>query len=427
MTVSTARAYGAASAERIIDCRQVKSSYQNVFHYYRGPSASGGDVERQVEDNTTKALVNVLEHSMPALTVSFLKRFLGEEPASTDFHYSLQRGPREIKARRRFLLGISAGGVASTLPRGTDAAKPGGRVDAAIYLPGQHLTVIEVKVGDAPLDPKQMARHAARWGITSEWRPARWIDVYRWAREERSSRRELERFLLGQLIEYLEITGLSPFNGFRVEDFQALRGTDSAARARAKARLAAMWELVLDQLTPAERDELGQLHSSGLRAWEHRTSRQTHWGQGLVNFTLELAADVADQLELDVVAWPKRQAEAFTLWLQSGDAEPFLRTLPEYELVFYARRAHEGRSGKPYWPRPTWKRRYAIPAAQFERHSLARRLARFENNVWEKPAYHLRRVWPRETVLERGERLASEVTAEMRRLFPLLASVNARL
>jgi hypothetical protein len=404
----------------------MRSRYNNLFFYFRGPSAAGAAREAQVEDNTTKALANVLEYGSRRLTVSLLERLLEETVEEAAFEYGLQGGPVAIKADRRFLVALSVSGTTPELPEG-EAPEAGGRVDAAVYVPGELLVVVEVKVGDAPLDAAQLARHAALWKVPPEnERSVRWLEVYRWAREQRdAASEEPDRFLLGQLVEYLELIGLSPFGGFRADDFDTLRGDDADARARTKRRLAAMWELVLEELTGEERGELGELHSANLGAGEHRTSRQTHWGQSVVNLTLELAADPADQLELDAVAWPAAVSAAFVRWLEAPDALPFLRRLQEYELVLYSRRAHKPASGKPYWQQTTYELVATVRVSDLDRVWLDARLSRFTDNIWEKPAFHLRRVWPRTEVLELGEELAPQLAEEIRRLLPLVRAINA--
>src|SRR5271166_3305169 len=236
----------------VSEVETMRGRHHNIFYYYRGPSSSGQSAKEeeryqaQVEDNSTKALVNVLELGGPALTRGFLARFAppladGWPEGCTPALY-IQGGPKDVPGKTRLLLGLSLlGTVEGDLVEG----QGGSRIDAAIDVPDVGMLAIEVKVVDS-LEGPQLARHASRWKTTSPLLLARWTEVWRWAREERGAAGGLQTFLLDQFCEYLEILGFAPWRGFRLEDFTFFEAPTIEQRAIVNSRLTGAWERILE-------------------------------------------------------------------------------------------------------------------------------------------------------------------------------------
>ena len=55
----------------------MRKLHQNIFYYYKGQHENEGDIERQMENNATKALINVLENINPSLQIAFGVYFRG--------------------------------------------------------------------------------------------------------------------------------------------------------------------------------------------------------------------------------------------------------------------------------------------------------------------------------------------------------------
>ena len=103
--------------------------YKNIFYYYRGPShrKKDGQGDKQIEDNTTKALINTLENS--------------DNTILRDFLNYLQISLKDFKKVRYDL----------------QIAKEESRPDALIQV-GLTQIFIESKI-DCPLEKKQISNH----------------------------------------------------------------------------------------------------------------------------------------------------------------------------------------------------------------------------------------------------------------------------
>jgi hypothetical protein len=415
------------------------SRFDNVFFYFRGPSTGvEGSQTRQVEDNTTKALVNVLHLAPDDLTSSLLRHVGVHLEAAWPWHHALQGGPEDGPFPARRLLVITARSTTDD-PVWQSPAVDRGRIDAAIWAPGEALVAVEVKVS-AALDMAQLTQHAKDWSIDKDaWVFATWADVHGWARQTlASSPRSLSkvsRFLLEQFADYLEIIGVAPFAGFRSEDFDFLAARRAALKMSksgvpldmaqvgiTKSRLGELWDRVRSELRDVERMTLGAVRVGTLRASDDRMWAMTTTGDGGVNLTLELDADA---LELNLVAWTGRQVELFERWLKAPGATELLTRLEEFELVVWRKRAKQAASGKPFWMHTT----------QLEVGTLSLRSpAGLEDQVqalkeacepgWESLGYHIRRAWPREVVEAAGELMTQPVTQAVRRLAPAVAAIN---
>jgi hypothetical protein len=84
--------------------------HHNIFQYFRGPSrvpiADAGVAESpQLEDNTTKALINTLEHCEPGVTERFLQRFTATVGVAGPSLFICRALPSQGRAGQSLLVG----------------------------------------------------------------------------------------------------------------------------------------------------------------------------------------------------------------------------------------------------------------------------------------------------------------------------------
>lgn len=422
------------------DFSATNGRHHNCFFYFRGPSTRSGDgVDRQVEDNTTKALVNVLEHSDPGVASSFLSRFSPVELQTDELDFYLQGGPDQPNGDACGLLAISIDGEIP-MDSWSVASDGGSRIDAAVGASGTGLLAIEVKTQGA-LDGAQLLRHCDRWGIAkpdegshaelpAAWGLARWREIHEWAVKETALQRtEPSRFLLSQFSEYLALVGLAPTSRFLPEHFTffTLEPADRPddLKMEIKSRLETIWGLVKDELGGL-RAEVEPTYVGPIKAHDTQAWAQSHRGGSGVNFTIEVDHR---GLQLNIVAGTADQLVQLDPWLISTAArDASERELRDYSLVLFRRDPTSFlSSGKPMWRGARWTEVAQMPFAKAVAAEGNADVEQVRSKMLDdgaRPGIHIRRTWTPQLVVDRGDELIPELANEVARLVPVLGSIR---
>ncbi|MEJ1511764.1 hypothetical protein R3O67_00005 [Bacillus cereus] len=220
--------------------RKEFSQYDNIFHYFRGGNVDK-DNELQIENNVTKALINVLQHSSLALTKNLIS-FLGFKVQGSEYDYRLQIASQlsEI-AKTGSVLGIAD--TTHVIENNRRLKSESGVPDAAILSKELNL-LIEVKTGrNSYLSYDQLNRHKRKFSndqlINEAVKIITWDELRVFFRKQQNyfGGESITRFLLKQFEEFCEINGL----GKKTKEHYFLH-FNSRARALAREIDEFIWE-----------------------------------------------------------------------------------------------------------------------------------------------------------------------------------------
>lgn len=418
------------------------SRYRNCFYYFRGPRNAGkvAAATKQLEDNATKALINVLEHGGPNVTWSFLEEVAGVDRGAVDVEpeFYLQGGP-EHPAESRVLVGLAILNEIDPKSWKDSGSKTGSRIDATIHLPGKVSVFIETKIVDL-LEGAQLNRHARRWNIPeadagsrasdlpATWNLITWSDVDQWARgQARSDLEPVPSFLVAQLIEFLKFSGLSASWVFEVQHFDFFEARpedrDPEVQTEIRARLGSIWEQVKEDLGHEEFERtLGEARVGNLPATEDHGFAQSHDGESptLPNLTIEIGRG---EVTLNLVGTLVPQYPRLKGWLSGSQAADFISKYPTYCVDLFKRVGNDPGNGKPIMWRGSSFEHYArCEFASATQQEILVALEELEHGLdprTEKAGVHLCRPWTRDEAVN-AEGLPSEIADQIRHLIPLM-------
>ena len=227
--------------------------HHNIYYYYRGVTQADYQYERQLEDNTTKALINTLEHTSQSVSQSFLN-WLGINESEKPI-FELQRksiGEAKICGKsQRLLLGLIPSSTQENITIRGDCTNDDSRPDAWIY-GADYVVLIESKIVGT-LHSHQMKYHMQKLqddkdnNVRCEVRT--WADIHRFFVQILPELNDKNKWLVNQFTDYLERISMAEFTGFNPEVFDYfIRHDDEDVRKWVKDKMIGFAEKIQPRL-----------------------------------------------------------------------------------------------------------------------------------------------------------------------------------
>lgn len=198
-----------------------KKLQQNIFYYYKGSHKEGHEFEIQLENNTTKALINVLENCGTIVQKKLLEKIVGMRISKNvkRINYILQESTigkeRTHRIKKKIVLAISPYGKIEN--HGKRLYERESIPDAWIWC-NDFVILIENKTR-SELDKSQIERHKKTLKsnnlVTRSWINNIYPVIKEFSEKKLS---EKDKLLITEFKKYLEVNELARFEGFEMED-----------------------------------------------------------------------------------------------------------------------------------------------------------------------------------------------------------------
>lgn len=184
--------------------------YRNIFYFFRGARSSDKLADNQIEDNTTKALINTLEYSHVQLLYHFLQNLKIPFIKNQIPKYDLQVAELLSRPDAQIRIGKTDYYIESKVQAQLDEQQ----INNHLVSIGESILII-ITPRNSDLDVVKKINSPRIKFIT-------WEEIYvQFSSYLMIRKKGDDNFILIQFLKYLESIGMAPFNGFTKEDFDS--------------------------------------------------------------------------------------------------------------------------------------------------------------------------------------------------------------